>query len=192
MTEEILKVVIPALVVLIVFANYAWKKWYAPRFFDGPFDAEVIGVEIRTARDIERDKGTGAQSYRVKISYEYEGSTITIQARVKDRGGARLPEEIIEAAGGTLNLAKVKDRFQEAAELRRKMLADGHTDKEAKQAILDLTMSRINAVEEKTEESGLPQGWKSVSRTTTIPILVSKKNSQKIELYHYGLPKMRN
>lgn len=82
--------------------------------------------------------------------------------------------------------------MQEAHEISTRMLAEGKSKDEVKQAISDLYEGRREAVESKTEDLELAPGWVAVTIPTTIPVLVSNKNNKKAMLYSKGLSKTRS
>lgn len=191
MDNQALTIIGFAIAILGFLSNLVWKKWYVPRYFESePINAEVIAVKRPTSE--ERQK-SGTRSYLIRVVYEAaDGSKVTTQLRAKDERNARLPESIIEAAGGTLNVGKVVNRFQEAAEISRRMSAEGKSKDEIKQAVQDLSEQRIGAVKDKTEDLGLSHRWRAVSEPTTIPIFVSKKNNKKVVVHRDGLSHMRS
>lgn len=189
MTTEALAIIVISVIGLLLLADFAWKKWYFSN--SEPIDAEVLAVKSRTSRDRERDRGKGGASFSVKIQYEIaDGSTVTTHIRVRDSYRAKLPESIFEAAG-EMNMAKIKNRFQEAAEISAKMSAEGRSKDEIKQAVEDLSRQRVNAIKSKTEELGVARDWTAISVPTTIPVIVSKKNNSKAMLYSKGLSSTR-
>lgn len=187
MTQEILACAVIFGIGMLLLANFVWTKWYFSN--SAPIDAEVVAVKKRTIHD----KKNNRNSYSVRVNYTTaNGDPITTHLRVKDVYHARLPQGIIDAAGETMNLVKVKDRMQEAHDISSRMLAEGKSKDEVKQAITELYESRREAIESKTEDLGLAHGWVAVTIPTTIPVIVSKKNNEKAMLYSKGLSKTRS
>lgn len=196
MTETLVITVFILITLLLLLANFAWKKQYFSKAnVIGPINAEVVAVKRPSSRDRERDRGRtgGGTSYSIRVNYEIDdGSQITTHLRVRDTYSARLPEGIIEAAGITMDLGKVKNRMQEAYEISKRMSAEGKSKDEIKKAVADLTEQRVGAIDSKTEELGLAHGWRAVSGPTTIPVLVSTRDSSKVILYTAGLSSTRS
>lgn len=187
MTTEALAIIVISVIGLLLLADFGWKKWYFSN--SEPIDAEVVAVRKRTMND----KKNNRNSYSVRVNYTTaDGDPITTHLRVKDVYHARLPQGIIDAAGETMNLVKVKNRMQEAHAISSKMLAEGKSKDEVKQAITELYEGRRETIERKTEDLGLAPGWVAVTTPTTIPVLVSNKNNKKAMLYTKGLSKSRS
>lgn len=126
----------------------------------------------------------------VLIEYRAPGE-YTLQRRsinVNSRKLSGIAPEVGEIGRNVMDLNKLVARGKEAANLRRRMLDQGHTEQDVLQAVHDLTMSRIE--ERKQLAMGLdldPERWDGLPRVTDLPLIIHPTKPHRIMVDYRSL-----